>query len=271
MLFPTDVMTPADIIDLGRYPINSLDSPEGREMLESVRADLRAMGACQLPGFLRRDAIDKLVAEATSKSDTAFRADSTHNVYFEELDESLPTSDPRRRLQHSSKKAIAWDQIDADSPLRVTYEWDALTAFIGEAFELPTCFRDEDELGACSLMLFEEGDELGWHFDRAYFVVTLMLQTSESGGEFEFFPNLRTEEDENFAGVRSGLAGSREGLVPLVNEPGTLSLFRGHYSMHRVTPTVGPRVRVNAVLAYAEEPGRKLNELTQKLFYGRTA
>jgi len=31
----------------------------------------------------------------------------------------------------------------------------------------------------------------------------------------------------------------------------------------------GPRPRVNSVLTYGEHPGMKLNELTQKLFYGR--
>jgi hypothetical protein len=33
----------------------------------------------------------------------------------------------------------------------------------------------------------------------------------------------------------------------------------------------GPRPRINSVLTYGEHPGMKLNELTQKLFYGRTA
>jgi hypothetical protein len=39
----------------------------------------------------------------------------------------------------------------------------------------------------------------------------------------------------------------------------------------RVTPVGGPRPRINSVLTYGEHPGMKLSELTQKLFYGRTA
>ena len=77
--------------------------------------------------------------------------------------------------------------------------------------------------------------------------------------------------EENHEGVRARLTGSRSGVIKLENEPGTLSLFRGHHSMHRVTPVEGSTIRINAVLAYAEEPGHTLNELTQKLFYGRTA
>jgi len=40
--------------------------------------------------------------------------------------------------------------------------------------------------------------------------------------------------------------------------------------LHRVTPVRGPRPRINSVLTYGEQPGMKLTELTQKLFYGRT-
>jgi hypothetical protein len=45
----------------------------------------------------------------------------------------------------------------------------------------------------------------------------------------------------------------------------------GQHALHRVTPVIGPRPRINSVLTYGERPGMKLNELTRKLFYGRTA
>jgi hypothetical protein len=38
-----------------------------------------------------------------------------------------------------------------------------------------------------------------------------------------------------------------------------------------VTPIRGTVLRTNAVLSYAEKPDHRLNELTQRLFYGRTA
>jgi hypothetical protein len=48
-------------------------------------------------------------------------------------------------------------------------------------------------------------------------------------------------------------------------------VFRGQHALHRVTPVSGPRPRINSMLTYGEHPGMKLTELTQKLFYGRTA
>jgi hypothetical protein len=50
---------------------------------------------------------------------------------------------------------------------------------------------------------------------------------------------------------------------------GTLALFEGRYSIHRVTQVLGSRPRVNAVLAYAREPGHRLTELNRDLFYGK--
>ena len=50
---------------------------------------------------------------------------------------------------------------------------------------------------------------------------------------------------------------------------GDLLLFCGNRSIHRVTPVVGPRPRLLAVLAYDLEPGKVLNEYTRMKFYGR--
>lgn len=53
--------------------------------------------------------------------------------------------------------------------------------------------------------------------------------------------------------------------------PGFLTPAAVTHALHRVTPVSGPRPRINSVLTYGEHPGMKLTELTQKLFYGRTA
>jgi hypothetical protein len=102
-------MHAADVIDLERYPIDRLDSPEGLRLLEETRAALRAEGACQLHGFLRPQAVERLVAEALSKRELAYRTDDTHNVYFETSPDGLPDDDPRALLQRSAKRAVAWD------------------------------------------------------------------------------------------------------------------------------------------------------------------
>ena len=131
--------------------------------------------------------------------------------------------------------------------------------------------RSADPLDALEIAIFGDGDELGWHFDNSEFSVTVMYQQPEAGGHFDYYPRLRDEHDENYTGVQEILHGGSDGVVRLPASPGTLAVFRGQHALHRVTPVSGPRPRINSVLTYGEHPGMKLNELTQKLFYGRTA
>jgi hypothetical protein len=261
----------ADLIDLARYPITDLSSDAARKLIDGCRGDMAAGGACQLPGFVRAEAVDALAEEADALAPLAHYQDDTHNVYFEDIDESLPEDDARRLLQHSSSAAVAWDQIPAGSGIRRLYESDELLSFIGAALNKDPLYRNEDPLGACTEVVYREGDELGWHFDNAEFAVTLMLQKSETGGDFEYVPMIRAPEDQNYSRVQRLLSGSMENVIPFPSEPGTLALFRGQYSIHRVTPIGGDRPRLNVVFAYADRSGAKLTEYTQQLFYGRTA
>lgn len=264
-------LTLAETIDLERYPINDLNSPKGQALVAFCRAALRFEGACEIPAFFRPEAVQALVAEAKAKESVSFRTDDTHNVYFEPVPEGASSTDPKGVLEHSAKNTIAFDQIDEDSPLKVAYESDEMTDFLGQALEMPSFYRYGDPLGAASLMIFNDGDELGWHFDRSPFAVTAMLQPVEHGGEYQYHHNLRGEGDENPEGVLAALSETQPGRITLNPQAGSLSMFRGQRSLHRVTPVEGGQTRINAVFAYSSKPDDRMNTLTQKLFYGRTA
>jgi hypothetical protein len=259
------------VVDLDRYQIDDLDGQAGRALLRSGRERMRRDGALDLDGFMRADAVAELIGHVEAHRDEVHFHDGTHNIYFDPTDGDLPATHPRRRLLRTRKGALAYDTIPEGSPIRALYESDEMTRFVRELLDISELHRDADPLGACSLMVYRPGDELGWHFDNAAFAVTLMLQTAAAGGVFEYVRMLRTPDDERYDAVEAVLDGDRTGVIQLEPQPGTLSLFRGTYSAHRVTPIEGRRDRVNAVLSYAAEPGQRLNETKQKLFYGRTA
>ena len=261
----------AELVDLARYPIDGLESPECTRLVDSCREELERTGACKLDGFLRPEAVARMAEAGAELAGKGFPNDDVHNVYFTEIDESLSEDDPRRTLVRSAQKAVAMDLLPPDFPTRRVYEWDGLTRFVAAALGKDVLYRSADPLDGCNLTVYEPGDELGWHFDNSEFSVTLMAQPAERGGEFEYVPMIRTPEGENYPGVRALLQGSREGVIPFPSGPGTLAFFRGRYSIHRVPPVEGSRPRLNSVLTYAAEPGHKLSPLTQKLFYGRTA
>ena len=52
---------------------------------------------------------------------------------------------------------------------------------------------------------------------------------------------------------------------------GTLNVFKGKNTLHRVTPCKGPRERYIAVFSYYERPGVMFSKEEQIGFYGRAA
>jgi len=259
------------VVDLRRYPIGEPASPEYQALVRDCQDQLRDRGVARLDGFLTPAAVGEMLALASLLTGLAWASDQTHTVYFEPPESSAGPDHPRALLQHSAKKAIAYDLIPSGAPLRRLYESGDLTAFIAAVLGKPVLYRSADPLDALEIAIFDDGDELGWHFDNSEFSVTVMYQESEAGGHFEYRPWLRDEHDENYPGVRKVLLGSPDGVVTLPSRPGTLAVFRGQHALHRVTPVSGPRPRINSVLTYGEHQGMKLNRLTQELFYGRTA
>jgi hypothetical protein len=260
-----------DVVDLNRYPMNDPSSPAYRHLVQTCQDQLRDEGVAQLAGFLTPAAVSEMLALASQLAAQAWASDQTHTVYFEPADDSAGPDHPRALLQHSAKKAIAFDQIPVGAPIRRLYESDDLTGFIAAVLGKHVLYRSADPLDALEIAIFSDGDELGWHFDNSEFSVTVMYQQPDAGGHFDYCPGLRTGHAQNYPGVQKILHGSSDGVTRLPASPGTLAVFRGQHALHRVTPVSGPRPRINSVLTYGEHPGMKLSKLTQELFYGRTA
>jgi len=74
--------------------------------------------------------------------------------------------------------------------------------------------------------------------------------------------------DMNFEQTEAILSGSHP-VESLTMDPGTLVLFRGRNSMHRVTPVTGDTTRMLVGLAYNSQPGIALSESASNTFYGR--
>jgi hypothetical protein len=261
----------ADLVDLDRYPVHEPDGAAGRALVAACREALAEEGAVRLDGFVRADAVDRMAAEAAALASLGFPNDASHNCYFDdEIDESLPEDHPRRILVRSAQKAVAMDLLPPEFGPRRIYASDEVLRFVAAALEKDVLYPSADPLDGCNMTVYEEGDELGWHFDQSEFSVTLMIRRAEAGGDFEYVPMVRTPDDERYDAVRAVLLGETEPKV-LASDPGTLAFFRGRYSLHRVPPVSGATPRMNSVLTYATEPGHLLSPMAQEIYYGRTA
>jgi hypothetical protein len=263
---------PASLVDLDRYPVTGLDSPRGRAAVADARALLASKGAAILPGFVRREALTAMADEVRELLPKAFYEDvSVGTPYLELPDPSLPDGHPRRTNITSRTWVIAYDLIPRHSPLRALYEWDPLVRFLGEVLERRPLYRFADPLGALNLAAMNRGDVQGWHYDSTDFVVSLAIQASRAGGLFECASGIRSESDENYAEVARvlrGEGGDRVEVFPMV--PGTLMIFQGRHSLHRVSPVEGDVPRYVALLAYDTKPGTVSSDLLKMVRYGRT-
>jgi hypothetical protein len=259
------------LVDLQNYPITDLEHFAARALIERCRFDLLKSGAVVMPGFLTREATASLAAEACGVRGSAHRYTVSHTVYFEPPDETFPSDHPRRVTGKTDKGNVPYDLIPADAKLRHLYQWDGLLNFVAAVLREPLLYRHADPMAALNINIHGPGQELGWHFDRTDLAVTLSLRQSEQGGVFEYVPDLRNDREENFERVARVLAGSDRDVRQLPAEPGTLILFRGRHSLHRVTPSGGPSERLMAALSFVREPNAMFGPYARELFYGRQA
>ncbi len=259
----------ADLVDLDRYPIHDPQG-KGRDLVMLCREQLGRIGASNLDGFLLPVAIEAMVAEARALEPLAHRnRGSKGTAYLEPADETLPDGHPRRRLQTTSVGAIAYDLVPAKSPLRRLYESPVLLDFLTQALDKGPLYRYADPLGALNIAVMGDGEHLMWHFDQTDFVVSLLLQDCEAGGDFEFVPNIRRPGEENYGKVKRLLDGDHSEVVRLDAKPGTLALFQGRYSIHRVSPIRGHTPRYIALLGYDTKPGTMSSDGLKQRRYGR--
>ena len=259
----------AEMVDLQRYPIFDLTSPEGAAFAEQCRAEYQRTGLCMLPEFILPDPLKSLASEAAACSDKAYFCKSSHNAYLTDSNPDLAADDVTQRQEQTFVGSVPYDLIDSQSQLNALYQWDPLKDFIGYVLGKETFYRFADPFGACSINVFVDGGEHGWHFDESEFTVTLMLQPPEIGGAFEYLPQIRGSDDEKqlVAGV---LDGNRDGVVELPFTAGTLLIFGGNQTIHRVTRVEGDRPRLVPVLCFSETPNQENSETVRKLFWGRS-
>ena len=167
-------------------------------------------------------------------------------------------------------RVVAYDITPIDSPLRRLYEWDPLRGLVEAVLRRGPIFRYADPFGALNLAVMGQGDQLQWHFDQTDFVVSLAIQSAEAGGDFEVVPRIRTVDDERYDDVAAVLAGDRSRVETLPMTPGTLLVFEGRHSLHKVSPVAGARWRHVGLLAYDTKPGTKGSDLLRADRYGRT-
>ncbi len=274
-------MDPSQIVDLDHYPIDQPDGPACQSLIASCRRDIEKQALCMLPEFVRPDALEVLQTEAQALAPKACRMDNLRTPYGWMCNAGFKPDHPRSQLFRNRSGLVLGGEFPSHGSIEALYYWNPLTEFLRQVIGVDTLYNT-----ACPHLSFNigvegEGDQFGWHFDtNDGCAVSLLLQQADEGGHFEYTPFIRSDDDENYAEISRVFAGESELVRQPVMAPGTFTLFRGHRSLHRVTP-VGhtTRDRLIVLFGYDQNPGMVYPESTVNDFrnpssdpyYGRPA
>ena len=264
-------LAPAQVINLGRYPIEDTGSSMFKDLVGRLRDELDQQQYVVLPDFIRPAARVQAIEQIEGALHLANHNHSDRNCYLQrEPDKSLPKDHPRNVFLSASTWMLAADLLPPDSPLKTLYYWDQMKKMVAAIVGVDTLYDNEDPLQPLNALCYRNGDRSNWHFDSVNaFTMTLMLQAPEQGGSFEMHPNTRSDDDPHFDRVKKVITGDEDGIVEVGREEGSLCIFRGCNSLHRVSPVKGDRLRIMGVFVYENEPGITGDGEVNETVYGR--
>ena len=257
-----------NLVDLESYPIGDLEQGAGAAFLQRCQQHIDDNGWCSFEGFIRPDAIAALAEEAKALLPAADVLTIKRTIYQGKPDPSAPENDPRGREYVHSAVQLADDQIPAETLIQQLYQSEILTEFVRRVQKKSQLYRCADEFQALNIVGLQPDSWHAWHYDTTECTVTLLLEAAESGGEFAFLPNSRTDDSEDRETVDQLLAGDMSKAKTFSRGAGTFTFFRGGYSLHGVTKVEGSRPRLSAILTYDEQPDRVLSDDVNIRIYG---
>lgn len=265
------------MIDPDRYLVDQPQSDGYQALVAHCRASMAEHGCAHLPGFVSADVVQAMAAELVPLP--TFRRSHVLSAWGDPPGEHLPPDHIHRRLFPEDTQVLAGDQLQGTA-LRQLYESPELMSFLADALSLPALHRFADPFQDLNVVQIADGGLHAWHYDLSDFVITILLQKSEVGGQFEFAPFIRGEVIPGVTGGRDGRVWDEryEDVERLFNdqwpsrqtldlEPGDLVMFNGLRSMHRVRSVYGATRRMVGVLSYDTKPGfRSTDDINSRLY-----
>ena len=252
------------IIDYSKHPIDDA------KYIKKCNSLINQNSILILENFLLKDSLLNILKETKKLEGQAFYCQQQHTILLSKQSDKINTNDPLNRLMISDKGCVPHDLIDENSDLNILYKSEIFKSFIKKVLNLENIFPYTDKLSSINLNYYQKGQQLGWHFDNASFAITLMIQSSVLGGEFEYITEGRDSKNNyiNKKLITDIIEGKTKPKKINVND-GTLILFYGRDYLHRVTPVLNNIPRILITLNYNEEDNVELSENARLTFFGR--
>ena len=258
------------IVDLENYPIHDLSSNKIQKLIEKCKDDLNQFSCSTIPKFILPKSIKIMNSELEEKIDKVFMSKKSINPYLNsKADLTLNKKHPKRTFLKRDNGYLNSDLFNKNSEMKFLYEQEELLKFVSACLGISPIYRWADPLACHAYNVMRPEGILPWHFDSCEFTLSLMIQKPEKGGIFEYCPNIREPGNENFDEVKKVLNGDRTRVKQLKLEPGDLQIFKGRFTLHRVTEVEGQKSRYMCIPAYVLDPWRVNTPEHSKAIYGK--
>ncbi len=236
------------IINRSLYPLQ--DAMARAAIIAQSRAELRREGVCILREFVLPEALSDMSSEAQGRFAEAHRRDIKMGINPKdglELVESIIGRKSPYRM-----RSLGSDWLSPVGALQRLYRSEEVLDLLSHIVEVPQLHCTADPLINATVTYMGEGDQQGWHFDDNDFVVSLLLQRPQEGGDFEYVPDANQLAPDEVVDILDERSPRTRRLAA---EAGALVLFRGRHALHRVAPVLGHKLRIIALLSYDTQPG----------------
>ena len=258
------------IVDLERYPIKDLNSPKIKETIKKCKNDLDKFSCATIPNFILFESLEVMNAELKKHINEVYMSKESINAYlYSKDDSSLPIDHPKRIFMDRDNGYLNSDLFEKDSEMKFLYVQKELLKFVSACLGVSPIYRWADPLACHAYNVMKPNGILPWHFDSCEFSLSILMQKPEKGGIFEYCPNIREPGNENFKEVKKILDGDRTRVRQLKLDPGDLQIFKGRFTLHRVTKVEGNRSRYLCIPAYVLDPWRVNTPEHSRAIYGK--
>ena len=258
------------IVDLEKYPIHNLNSPIIKNLIEKCKKELEENSCSTIPNFILPQSLEVMRSELEKQLDEVYMSKESINAYLYAKDDlSLPKDHPKRNFMNRYNGYLNSDCFQKNSEMKYLYETEELLKFVSACLGVSPIYRWADPLACHAYNVMKPEGVLPWHFDSCEFTLSLMIQKPENGGIFEYCPNIREPGNEKFDEVKKVLDGDRTRVRQLKLEQGDLQIFKGRFTLHRVTKVEGQKSRYMCIPAYVLDPWRVNTPEHSKAIYGK--
>ena len=256
--------TISEIINYNEHPLDNSN------YINKCKKEITNKSILVLHNFLTKKCLNELVLESLNLESHAYYCSQNHTILLNKTNNLLKDDDPLNIEVTSDKGCVPHDLVGEKSKLNFLYKSKIFTNFLKDVLNLNNLYPYADKLSSVNYNYYQNNQQLGWHFDNASFAITLMIQSAESGGEFEYVSKGRDYSkniiDKSFI---SKILNASIKPNKINADAGTLVLFYGRNYLHRVTSVKSKKPRILVTLNYNEEEGVELSENARLTFFGR--